>query len=124
MGESVQENINTEEKRKSQRVFSRIPLQYRKMKSDEVTPATTRIKDISDGGVKFVTNEFLSLACRLILELSMPTAQKQVKAISKIAWIKKQEEESSYEIGTQFLDISKDDKKEIELYIKSLLSLE
>ena len=113
-----------DEKRRSERVFSRIPLQYRKMKGAGEEILQTRIKDISDGGLKFMTNEFLSLACRLIVEISMPTTPRHIKAISKIAWIRKVDDGHNYEIGTQFLDMAREDKKEIELYIKSLLSLD
>jgi hypothetical protein len=60
------------------------------------------------------------MACRLILELDIPMVTKPVKAISKVAWIKRAEAGTDYEVGNQFLEISKKDKELISEYVDSL----
>jgi c-di-GMP-binding flagellar brake protein YcgR len=77
--------------------------------------------DIGEGGVRFKSNEFISLACRLLLEINLPTIVKPVKAISKVAWIRKTPERKEYEIGNQFLEMSKEDREHIVSFINRLL---
>jgi hypothetical protein len=60
------------------------------------------------------------MACRLILELDIPMLTKPIKAISKVAWIKKSNVGEDYEVGNQFLEISKKDKQLISEYVNSL----
>ena len=45
---------------------------------------------------------------------------KPVKAISKIAWIRKTASGDDYEVGNQFLEMSKGDKELIDGYVNSL----
>ena len=80
----------------------------------------TITKNLSEGGVRFKTAEFISRACRLVVELDMPMFTKPVKAISKVAWIKKSPTSDEFEIGNQFLEISKDDKSLVSEYVKGL----
>jgi len=109
------------EKRKYPRVETHIPVRYRKLGDAEGTLRSSTIsKDLSAGGVHFRANEFISMACRLIVELDMPMFVKPIKAISKVAWIRKGNSEDIYEIGNQFLEISKKDKDLVEEYLNGL----
>ncbi|MFH1309092.1 MAG: PilZ domain-containing protein [Candidatus Omnitrophota bacterium] len=109
------------EKRKSQRVTTHVPIKYRKLGDSEGTlRASTITKNISEGGVRFKAPEFISRACRLIIEMDMPMFTKPVKAISKVAWIRKTATENEYEMGNQFLEMSKHDKELISEYVKGL----
>jgi hypothetical protein len=113
-------NENTE-KRKHQRVKTHIPVRYRKMRDGAgVQGASSVTKNLSQGGLRFRTGEFISMACRLILELDIPMLTKPVKAISKVAWIRKSAEGDDYEVGNQFLEMSKKDKELISEYVDSL----
>jgi len=60
------------------------------------------------------------MACRLILELDIPMFTKPVKAISKVAWIRKTDSGDEYEVGNQFLEMSKKDKELVSEYVSSL----
>ena len=79
-------------------------------------------KDIGEGGIRFKTNEFISLACRLVVEITLPTIAKPIKAISKVAWIRKLSSGDQYELGNQFLEISKEDRAIITDYVNRLSS--
>lgn len=79
-------------------------------------------KDISEGGIRFKTGEFISLACRLVVEITLPTVHRPIKAISKVAWIRKTSSGDQYELGNQFLEISKEDKAIITDYVNRLSS--
>ncbi|MBF0494544.1 MAG: PilZ domain-containing protein [Candidatus Omnitrophica bacterium] len=110
------------EKRRYERIKTHIPVKYRKLRGGVNSEGLGSLsRDLSEGGVHFRTDEFISMACRLILELDIPQLPRPVKAISKVAWIKRTEADSeNYEVGNQFLEISKKDKEMISEYINSL----
>ena len=110
---------NVMEKRRFQRIDSNLPLRYKNIKTATV-PVGSLTKDISEGGIRFKTNEFISLACRLVVEITLPTVQRPVKAISKVAWIRKLSSGEQYELGNQFLEISKEDRGLITDYMGRL----
>jgi len=112
---------NYNEKRKWQRVDIRIPLQYKELRSSK-SPKGTLTKNISAGGVKFYSNNFISLACRMVVEVTLPSVSRPIRAISKVAWIKKLPTGDDYEVGNQFLDMSRDDKRVISDYVKESIS--
>ena len=84
------------------------------------TPIGSLTKDIREGGIRFHTGEFISLACRLVVEINIPTVQRPIKAISKVAWIRRLPTNDQYELGNQFLEISKEDRAAITDYVSRL----
>jgi len=102
-----------EDRRRYSRTEISIPLKYKNLRNVGKPPLGSLTKDISEGGVRFKTNEFISLACRLVVEISLPANPKPVKAISKVAWIKKIPAGDYYELGNQFLEITKEDRSRI-----------
>ena len=107
------------EKRRFQRMDSSLPLKYKNLKTATI-PMESITKDIGEGGIRFKTSEFISLACRLVVEITLPMVPKPIKAISKVAWIRKLSSGEQYELGNQFLDISKEDKALIVDYMGRL----
>ncbi len=112
---------NITERRRFQRVDSNLPVRYRNLKTATI-PMGSLTKDISEGGIRFKTGEFISLACRLVVEITLPTVHRPIKAISKVAWIRKTSSGDQYELGNQFLEISKEDKAIITDYVNRLSS--
>lgn len=106
------------DKRKTSRVKVHIPVRYRKLRdSDNVKEGFSISRDIGIGGVRFRTTEFISMACKLIVEVEVPNVEKPVKAISKIAWIRKTNSPNEYEVGNQFVEMSKEDRALITEYV-------
>lgn len=105
------------DRRKHVRVNSTIPLQYKKLRelSEGTIGAITR--DVSEAGVRFIANEFLPLASRLVVQVFLPSQPRGVKAIAKVAWIRKIPSGDQYEVGNQFLDLGKDDMHQLTEYI-------
>lgn len=109
------------ERRRFPRVTTHIPVKYRKLSDSESgLRASTITRNLSVGGIRFRTPEFVSRACRLIMELDVPMFTKPIKTISKVAWIRKTPSGEQYEIGGQFLEISKKDKDLVSEYVDSL----
>ena len=113
---------NVEDKRKHKRLDSSFPIQYRNLRKAGVMPAGSITRNLSEGGVCFNAKEFISLACRLVVEISLPNMTKPVKAISKIAWIRKLPDTNQYELGNQFLEITKEDKVNIMNFVNQTMS--
>jgi c-di-GMP-binding flagellar brake protein YcgR len=111
-----------EERRRYQRIESNLPLQYKNLRKVGESSTGSLTRDLSAGGVRFRTSEFISLACRLVVEINLPTVNKPIKAISKVAWIKRVPSSDSYELGNQFLEITKEDKSHINTFVNNLLT--
>ncbi|MFH1877312.1 MAG: PilZ domain-containing protein [Candidatus Omnitrophota bacterium] len=108
------------EQRKHLRVKPLIPLKYKKLRASAAKEGSVSMsKNLSQGGILFNTTEFVSMACRLVLELDLPMLSDPVKIISKVAWIRKTSPDN-YEIGNQFIDMSKKDAQIVSEYIDSL----
>lgn len=119
------ENLNSikiEDKRRFKRVEGNFPLQYKNLRKtgDPAIEATTR--NISEGGVCFNSKEFISLACRMVVEIALPTSPKPIKAITKVAWIKRVPSGEHYELGNQFLDMAKEDKTHVVNFINKVMN--
>jgi c-di-GMP-binding flagellar brake protein YcgR len=112
----------TEEQRRHTRLESVLPLKYKNLRKSAVSPIGSLTRNISEGGVCFESSEFISLACRMVVEISLPTVPKPIKAISKVAWIRKIPSSEQYELGNQFLEMSKEDKVQITNFVTNVLN--
>ena len=99
------------ERRKYTRKTLRLPVQYKSLKQLSDTSRGALTKDVGEGGMRFVANEFLTLSNRLVLTIMLPAPYRSIKAISKVAWIRKVPLGDQYEIGNQFLNLSEEDRK-------------
>jgi len=110
--------IENTEQRKDMRIKVHVPLSFRKLRDGAGVRGVSSIsKNLSGDGVCFRTSQFVSMACRLILELDIPKLEKPIKAISKVTWIRKTGSGTEYEIGNRFLEMSKVDKANILKYV-------
>lgn len=112
---------NPEEKRQFQRVEGHFPLKYKDLRKADQESRGSVSKNVSEGGVRFRSDRFISLACRLVVELNLPTLAKPIKAVSKVAWIRKLPAGDDYEVGNQFLEIAREDKGIIQNFVKGQL---
>ena len=108
------------ERRRYPRYNLRLPVQYKNMKALSNPEVGALTRDIGEGGIRFIGNEFLSLANRLVLAISLPAPSRPIKIISKVAWIRKVPMGDQYEIGNQFLTMSEEDKNELKNYLARL----
>lgn len=122
--ETMAENIaqNLEEKRRFKRVDFNLPVQYKNLRAPADLSSGSVSRNLSEGGVCFKSNKFVSLACRLVVEITLPASPKPIKAISKVAWIRKVPSSDQYELGNQFLEITKEDKAHIVNFVNQSLN--
>ncbi|MFC1576985.1 PilZ domain-containing protein [Candidatus Omnitrophota bacterium] len=109
-----------QDKRRFPRMELKVTLGYKDLKKLGRPSINVVTTDLGEGGVRFQSDQFISLACRLIVEIKIPTAQKPIRAISKVAWIKKVPLSDQYDIGNQFLEISKEDKENVATFVEKL----
>ena len=62
--------VNFSEKRKHQRIEAAIPLRYKGLRANSSLTRGTLTKNLSEGGVRFNTNEFISI---IVLAYSNPS---------------------------------------------------
>jgi c-di-GMP-binding flagellar brake protein YcgR len=114
------ENYNSaEDKRRYKRVDAGFAVQYRDLKKIADLQKGSLLRNISEGGVCFNSREFMSLACRLVLNITLPNTIKPIKAISKVAWIRRLPNGDQYELGNQFLEIAKEDRAQITDFVNN-----
>lgn len=118
----VETYTNVEDKRRFKRIDANLPLQYKNLRKIGESPTGSSAKNLSEGGVCFKSSEFISLACRMVVEITVPTSEKPVKAITKVAWIRRIPNTEQYELGNQFLDMTKEDKVHVSNFVKQAMS--
>jgi len=106
-----------DEKRRFQRIAIHFPLKYKDLKGASIESRGTVSKNISEGGIRFRSDRFISLACRLVVELNLPDISEPIKVVSKIAWIKKLPVGDDYEVGNQFLEMRRKDRDSIRDFV-------
>jgi len=112
----------TEDKRRYKRAESRLPVEYKDLRKPSVSPRASLTRNIGEGGICFQSNEFMSLACRLVVEITLPNVPKPIKAISKIAWVRRLPSSDMYELGNQFLEMAKEDRAHVVDFISKVLN--
>ncbi len=115
----MENQSHAEDKRRYKRVESVLPVQFKNLRKTADPVNGTLSQNISEGGVCFMTKEFISLACRLVVEISLPTLPKPIKAISKIAWIRKIPIKDQYMLGNQFLEMTKEDRAHVMNFVNN-----
>lgn len=67
-------------------------------------------RDLSVGGVRVTTEEFLPKDHRVVLLLQLPGVQETIRAISRVAWVRKEQASERFECGLEFIGISPRDQ--------------
>jgi hypothetical protein len=113
---------NKMEQRKHHRVAAHLPVKYRKLSEPwGAMREGTVTCNIGKGGVNFKAKEFMPKAGRIVMEFDVPD-RKPLKAISRVAWILKSQHGEDYDVGNQFLEMSREDKEALSSYLEEMVS--
>ena len=118
----MENQSGVEDKRRYKRVESGLPVEYKELRKSSALARGSLTRNIGEGGICFQSNEFMSLACRLVVEITLPNVPKPIKAISKIAWIRRLPSSDMYELGNQFLEMAKEDRAHVADFISKVLN--
>lgn len=118
----MEDFVRFEEKRRYRRFKAEVPLEYKRLKGSPDLRKGSTTKNLSLGGARFITDEFMPYTARLVMDIMLPLPQRTISAVTKIAWIRKMPNGEKYEVGNQFLEMSKEDKDRLAVYLEGLAS--
>jgi len=75
------------------------------------------VKDLSLGGLRFQTEEFVPLDTTLLLEIRLQDSSRPIRSIARVAWSRTLPSGHRYEIGGQFTEIVHSERKALEDYL-------
>ena len=108
-----------EERRQYNRVKCEIEAFGRVLEAHStVPPWETSINDISEGGVRFKSNYFISVGSKFLIKLNIPHF-KTVEVITQPAWVRELPGRSQYDVGARFVDLGQEDKSVLRSFIRS-----
>ena len=110
-----------EEHRRFIRVTSRLNATFKIVKTGKVARALT--KDISAGGICFVTADILEPGTAIEVEMKLPDSEAPVRFLGEVAWSRpighaKSYEDPTGETGVRFISIDPKERDHIMLYAK------
>lgn len=91
------------ERRKYVRIPESSQIFYEIIPIEKIKECVT--KDISQGGIKFLTQEFIPKDSRLKIKLTLNKTLFNFEALVRFVWIRQLRFSESYEIGVEFIDI-------------------
>jgi c-di-GMP-binding flagellar brake protein YcgR len=101
------------ERRRYRRLPYSLPLQYRNIDEGSGHFSGGLTKNISEGGIRFVSQRFLPIATNLDLTINTPTSPRPLRATSRVVWIHKAPTGEYYEVGLQFTSIKEEEREAI-----------
>lgn len=111
--------IERSDKRRHPRTDIQLPLRYRDPLSHPSPARNAQARDLSPGGLRFQTEEFLPRDTTLILELRLRESARPVRSIARVAWARIMPSGHRYEIGSEFVEIVLSEKKALEEFMDS-----
>ncbi|MFH1782464.1 MAG: PilZ domain-containing protein [Candidatus Omnitrophota bacterium] len=86
------------------RAFKRTPLtkSIRYQKKGAQVFSNTLGRDISEGGIGFISHEFLPISTELFFEYPYPNTQEIVNSFGEIMWISLQPHSERFYVGARF----------------------
>jgi len=110
-----------QERRKYTRVPESLQVAY------EVIPAETikeyLTKDISQGGIRFLTHEFIPKDSRLRIRITFPMTLFSFEALVKCMWVRELSYSDDFEVGVEFIDLPPEILDYLISFIKSSLNI-
>lgn len=83
-------------------------------------PLVSNIKDLSAGGIKFWTDQFLPEETLLKVSFLVPPLGLIVEALGRVIRIRRAKEESIYYIAIRFIEMPDESKKAVDDFIEYL----
>ncbi len=112
-----------EEKRKYKRKYFTVPICYKRI-NDSGEGTLAPVKDISIGGIGFLSLEYINPKTELLLKLFLPGRSEPIEIKGKVAWIKREEPYSDdyalFNIGIEFDQLTEKFKEDINKFIATM----
>ena len=112
--------MDTAEQRRHPRVSLASPLRYQ-FKNTHRFGSTVGL-DISEGGLKFFSEEFMPIGTSMVLEICLGSMLKFINAVADVVWLRKMPHSERYQVGLKFSEIDEPYHQLVRDYIKARLS--
>ena len=108
------------ERRRYIRIPENLQIFYEVIPTDKVKECAT--KNISQGGIKFITDEFIPKDSHLKIKVNFYKTLFSFEALVKCVWVREMNYSEEYEIGVDFIDIPPDAVRYLINYIETFLN--
>jgi c-di-GMP-binding flagellar brake protein YcgR len=105
-----------QERRRYTRVPESLQIAYEILPAESIRQYLT--KDISQGGIRFFTHEFIPKDTRLRIRISFPRTLFSFEALVKCMWVKEMPYGEEFEVGVEFIDLPPEIVEYLISYIK------
>lgn len=109
--------MNGKERRSTPRTASLFPLRYRLLPVEGDGYLEARVEDLSPQGLRFRSSEAVRARAGLLFELMIPGAP-PVRSFGRAAWVRGLANDSGFEVGGSFVDLSTSARKAIERHLQ------
>ncbi|MCM8774490.1 MAG: PilZ domain-containing protein [Candidatus Omnitrophica bacterium] len=117
--------INNKERRKFLRIEVAVNVVYSVIGNEQLSGEAVT-KNISEGGICLVVHNKIDLNSLLSLKIHLPDGKEPIQVTGKVVWKAEYTfiiiQESRYDLGIQFLDISETDRNRIANYVVSYVN--
>ena len=90
-----------QERRDFERLALSSAIRYQEKGSQRFANSVGR--DISNGGIGFISDEFFPISTNLVFEVRHPKTQEMIKAVGEVVWISNARHSENYNVGARFL---------------------
>jgi len=108
------------ERRRYIRIPENLQIFYEIIPSEKVKECAT--KNISQGGIKFITDEFIPKDSHLKIKVNFYKTLFSFEALVKCVWVREMNYSDEYEVGVDFIDIPPEAVSYLINYIETLLN--
>jgi c-di-GMP-binding flagellar brake protein YcgR len=110
-----------QERRRYLRIPECLQIAYEIIPSEAIKEYSTR--DISRGGVRFLTHELIPKDSHLKIRITFPNALFSFEALVKCIWVREMPYDGDFEMGIEFIDLPPRILDYLINYIKSSLNI-
>lgn len=79
----------------------------------------TRCRDISEGGVRILTEDFVPLGTAMKLEIILKNGLKCIDAIAEVVWLARMPHSERYQLGLRFCEMSESYRSDVHEFVEA-----
>lgn len=106
------------ERRRLPRLKVTAPIQFRNVLKPQEPFTGTLSRDMSAGGIRITAPQFLPKDARLVMTLSLPTAQRFIRTIAQVMWVQRERFAENYHYGIRFIEVVPEDRDLIHDFVE------
>jgi len=110
-----------QERRKYTRIPESLQIAYEILPAEAIREYLT--KDISQGGIRFLTHEFIPKDSRMRIRITFPRTLFSFEALVKCMWVIEMPYGEEFEVGVEFIDLPPEIADYLVSYIRASLKI-